>query len=76
MSNQDVGQAVDPEAAAFFGCAGKAGHSSRRMAAMILKRMVRRRKSNAGLEVYRCRRCGDWHIGNNISRLKAPRGSW
>ena len=49
-----------------FCCAGKAVHPTRAQAKAVLKRMMRRRLRNARLEVYRCRKCRLWHIGNAI----------
>ena len=65
--------AFDGQPAIDFRCAGKVAHASRSMAARVLKGMQRRKKGKAvtaGLEVYRCPRCTQWHIGRGLGRAR------
>lgn len=42
------------------GCSGKVRHASQQGAVIAVKRM-----HNAGLQTYRCPRCGGWHVGTS-----------
>jgi hypothetical protein len=46
---------------------GKVGHETRGQAMTVLKRVLRsaKKRKPEGLEAYRCKRCGLWHIGNS-----------
>jgi hypothetical protein len=42
------------------GCKGKVKHASREAAIIAMKRI-----RNAGLNSYKCPRCGGWHLGTS-----------
>ena len=47
------------------GCTGKVRHATKDGACVALKKI-----GNAGLNVYRCRVCKGWHIGNSKFRIQ------
>lgn len=44
---------------------GKVRHPNRVAAIITMKRL-----KNVGLNAYRCRQCGGWHLGNSRSEFK------
>ncbi len=55
----------------FGGCFGKAGYQHRNEAKRVIARVLRRRArkpswcGQAKLVAYKCRSCGQWHVGND-----------
>ncbi len=58
-----------PEPAPVSGCTGKAAYPTKAGALTALQRIQKRRaalrvyKRGERLHPYRCRHCGDWHLG-------------
>ncbi len=72
-----MNQAQDAEFRA--GCKGKKAFAHHGQAEHRAKRMRQNHERDCFVEAYRCRHCGQWHVGQSrggdVRRLKAKEGS-
>lgn len=63
---------IDP----IYCCEGKKRRETYDTARMTIKKSHtrKRRASGARIQIYRCRFCGGWHVGNNVERGSVRKG--
>jgi hypothetical protein len=52
-------------------CQGKEAFSTAAAALRVLRKMRHRHPDDHALNVYRCRHCSKWHIGESLERRRA-----